>query len=60
VARIAVQGGGCHSSAEAVTRAVERAVQDSAPELAGVDVVDAEPEPVLLQIQPYRDGGARL
>jgi Fe-S cluster biogenesis protein NfuA len=59
VARIAVQGGGCHSSAEAVTRAVERAVQDSAPELAGVDVVDAEPEPVLLQIQPYRDGGAR-
>jgi Fe-S cluster biogenesis protein NfuA len=61
VARIAVQGGGCHSSAAAVTRAVERAVADAAPELAGADVVDEvpAPTPVLVQIQPYRPGGVQ-
>jgi Fe-S cluster biogenesis protein NfuA len=57
VARIAVRGGGCRSSAGALTSAIERAVQDAAPELAGVDIEQEGSGPVLLQIQAHRGGG---
>jgi hypothetical protein len=57
VAQIAVGGGGCGSSGLAAV--IEDAVQNAAPELAGVDFEDAAPVPVLLQIQPYRPGGQR-
>jgi Fe-S cluster biogenesis protein NfuA len=58
LAQVALRGSeGCRSSAASVTRAIERAVREAAPELAGVHV-DAEGDgPALLQIQPYRADG---
>jgi Fe-S cluster biogenesis protein NfuA len=59
VARIAVRGGGCRSSAAAAAELIDRAVQDAAPELAGAAVEPEERPPVLLQIQPYRAPGGQ-
>jgi Fe-S cluster biogenesis protein NfuA len=57
VAQLALQGScdGCPSSTVTVKLAIERAIEDAAPELAGIEVtgVVAEPRgPALLQIQP--------
>jgi Fe-S cluster biogenesis protein NfuA/nitrite reductase/ring-hydroxylating ferredoxin subunit len=58
VARLALQGScdGCPSSLVTVQLAIERAIEEAAPELAGIDVqgVVAEPRQGLLQIQPYQ------
>jgi Fe-S cluster biogenesis protein NfuA len=59
-ARVAVRGSdGCRSSAASVTSAIESAVQEAAPELAGVDVAVDAGGPALLQIEPYRASGCR-
>jgi Fe-S cluster biogenesis protein NfuA len=51
VARVRLDGGqGCRSTGDAVRRAVETAVEDAAPDVAGVRVEVGEPLPPLLQI----------
>lgn len=72
VARLKLHGTceGCPSSAVTVKLAIERAILDAAPEVAGVEVENLEPEPgpKLLQIQerpplecpaPLREGLTR-
>jgi Fe-S cluster biogenesis protein NfuA/nitrite reductase/ring-hydroxylating ferredoxin subunit len=64
VARLRLQGScdGCPSSQVTVKLAIERAIEEAAPELAGIDVrgvAEAPPPgPQLLQIQPLHRGGA--
>jgi Fe-S cluster biogenesis protein NfuA/nitrite reductase/ring-hydroxylating ferredoxin subunit len=56
VARLRLEGScsGCASSTVTVKLAIEQAINDAAPELAGIEVegVVAEPAPQLLQIRP--------
>ena len=50
---------GCASSAVTVELAIERAIQEAAPEVTGIaveGVPQAEPVPALIQIQPLRNG----
>jgi Fe-S cluster biogenesis protein NfuA len=61
VVHLALEGtcNGCQSSTLTVKLSIERAIEEAAPEVAGVDVegIAAEPQPAgsgLLQIQPYR------
>jgi Fe-S cluster biogenesis protein NfuA len=61
VVHLALEGtcNGCQSSTLTVKLSIERAIEEVAPEVAGVDVegIAAEPQPAgsgLLQIQPYR------
>jgi Fe-S cluster biogenesis protein NfuA/nitrite reductase/ring-hydroxylating ferredoxin subunit len=60
VAQLALQGScdGCPSSTVTVKLAIERAIEEAAPELAGIEVSGVVAEqpagPKLLQIQPYR------
>jgi len=59
IARLALQGScdGCPSSTVTVKLAIERAIEEAAPELAGIDVAGVVAEPPqqrLLQIQPYQ------
>ena len=52
---------GCPSSTVTVELAIERAIQEAAPEITGIEVegaVEASPGPALLQIQPLRRDGA--
>jgi Fe-S cluster biogenesis protein NfuA len=50
VVRLRLSGTGCGSTATAVRSAIERAVQETAPDTAGVELEEAERRPVLLQI----------
>jgi Fe-S cluster biogenesis protein NfuA len=60
VVHLALEGtcNGCQSSTLTVKLSIERAVEEAAPEVTGIDVegIAAEPQPAggLLQIQPYR------
>ncbi|HEX8861797.1 MAG TPA: NifU family protein [Actinomycetes bacterium] len=60
VVHLALEGtcNGCQSSTLTVKLSIERAIEEAAPEVTGVDVegIAAEPQPAgrLLQIQPYR------
>jgi Fe-S cluster biogenesis protein NfuA len=60
VVHLALEGtcNGCQSSTLTVKLSIERAIEEAAPEVSGVDVegIAAEPQPAgrLLQIQPYR------
>jgi Fe-S cluster biogenesis protein NfuA/nitrite reductase/ring-hydroxylating ferredoxin subunit len=61
VAHLALRGScdGCPSSTVTVKLAIERAIEEAAPELAGIEVegVSAQPAgPQLIQIQPLRAG----
>ena len=62
IARLKLQGScdGCPSSLSTVELAIERAIQEAAPEVAGIEVegvAEAQRAPALLQIQPLRNGG---
>jgi Fe-S cluster biogenesis protein NfuA len=50
VVRLRMASSGCRSSTANVRSAIERAVQDAAPETTGVAFEEAERRPVLLQI----------
>lgn len=52
--RLAGSCEGCPSSTVTVTYAIEQAIRDAAPEIERVEVEGMEPEPTLLQIQPFR------
>jgi Fe-S cluster biogenesis protein NfuA len=60
VVHLALEGtcNGCQSSTLTVKLSIERAIEEAAPEVTGIDVegIAAEPQPAgrLLQIQPYR------
>jgi Fe-S cluster biogenesis protein NfuA/nitrite reductase/ring-hydroxylating ferredoxin subunit len=58
VVRLRLQGScdGCPSSTMTVKLAIERAIEEAAPEVTAVEVenLTAEPQPQLLQIQPLR------
>jgi Fe-S cluster biogenesis protein NfuA len=57
--RLRLTSTGCGSSAASVRAAVERAVQDAAPETTGIELEEAERRPVLLQIGRRAPAGAR-
>ncbi len=64
IAHLKLQGScdGCASSTVTVELAIERAIKEAAPEVAGIEVEGvAQPEhaPALLQIQPLRHADAR-
>ncbi len=54
VVRLRLQGScdGCPSSVQTVRQAIERAIEEAAPEVARVEVENLTREPRLLQIQP--------
>ena len=61
VVHLALEGtcNGCQSSTQTVKLSIERAIEEAAPEVTGVDVQGIVPEPHsaasgLLQIQPFR------
>lgn len=62
IVRLKLQGScdGCPSSTVTVELAIERAIQEAAPEVMGIEVEGAveaaPPAPALLQIQPLRRG----
>ena len=51
VARVRIGGGGCSGTAEALQEALRGAIEEAAPELAGVEVEEATP---LIQLQLRR------
>lgn len=61
VVHLALEGtcNGCQSSTQTVKLSIERAIEEAAPEVTGIDVQGIVPEPRsagagLLQIQPFR------
>jgi Fe-S cluster biogenesis protein NfuA len=61
VVHLALEGtcNGCQSSTQTVKLSIERAIEEAAPEVTGIDVQGIVPEPQaagsgLLQIQPFR------